>query len=62
MKFEYIPVSYFQQMACAYTILLMAIYWVTEVVPLAVTSLLPLVFYPLLGVLKAKEVILFVPI
>ena len=34
----------------------MAVYWVTEVVPLAVTALLPLVFYPLLGVVKAKNV------
>lgn len=45
-----------QESACAYTILLMAIYWVTEVVPLAVTALLPLVLYPLLGVLPAKTV------
>jgi len=45
-----------RQMACAYTILVMAIYWVSEVVPLAVTSLLPLVFYPFLGVVPAKMV------
>uniref|UniRef100_H2YIN6 Citrate transporter-like domain-containing protein n=1 Tax=Ciona savignyi TaxID=51511 RepID=H2YIN6_CIOSA len=41
---------------CAYTILVMAVYWVTEVVPLAVTALLPLVFYPFLGVLPASKV------
>ena len=34
----------------------MAVYWVTEVVPLAVTALLPLVLYPLLGVVPAKDV------
>ncbi len=34
----------------------MAIYWVTEVVPLAVTALLPLFLYPILGVVKAKDV------
>jgi len=34
----------------------MAVYWVSEVLPLAVTSLLPLVFYPILGVLEAKTV------
>uniref|UniRef100_H2YIN5 Citrate transporter-like domain-containing protein n=1 Tax=Ciona savignyi TaxID=51511 RepID=H2YIN5_CIOSA len=45
-----------QEMACAYTILVMAVYWVTEVVPLAVTALLPLVFYPFLGVLPASKV------
>nr|CAB3266108.1 solute carrier family 13 member 5-like [Phallusia mammillata] len=43
------------ELACAYTILLMAIYWVSEVVPLAVTALLPLVFYPFLGVVTAKR-------
>jgi len=47
----------FQELACAYTILLMAIYWISEVVPLAVTALLPLVFYPLLGVVNAKKVV-----
>lgn len=34
----------------------MAVFWITEVTPLAVTSLLPLVIFPILGVLKAKEV------
>lgn len=34
----------------------MAVYWVTEVTPLAVTSLLPLLIFPFLGVLKAKVV------
>nr|XP_039252021.1 solute carrier family 13 member 5-like [Styela clava] len=48
--------EYFERSACAYTILLMAVYWVSEVVPLAVTALLPLVLYPLLGVLPASVV------
>ena len=34
----------------------MAVYWVTEVVELAVTALLPLVLFPLLGVLGSKDV------
>ena len=34
----------------------MAVYWITEVCPLAVTSLLPLILFPLLGVVEAKEV------
>ncbi len=33
----------------------MAVYWVTEVVPLAVTALLPLILFPALGVLTARE-------
>ncbi|XP_074637519.1 Na(+)/citrate cotransporter-like isoform X1 [Acropora palmata] len=41
---------------CAYCILVMAVYWVTEVVDLAVTALLPLVLFPLFGVLGSKQV------
>jgi sodium-dependent dicarboxylate transporter 2/3/5 len=38
------------------TALLMAIWWITEVIPLAVTSLLPVVLFPLLGVMNGKDV------
>ncbi|KAK3731052.1 hypothetical protein QZH41_019211, partial [Actinostola sp. cb2023] len=41
---------------CAYGILVMAVYWVTEVIPLAVTALLPMVLFPLLGVVGSKEI------
>lgn len=34
----------------------MAVYWIFEVTPIAVTSLLPLLIFPLLGVLPAKDV------
>ena len=34
----------------------MAGWWVSEVVPLAITSLLPIVLFPLLGVMNGKEV------
>ena len=36
--------------------LLMAIWWVSEAIPLAVTALVPLVLFPFLGVLDGKEV------
>jgi sodium-dependent dicarboxylate transporter 2/3/5 len=36
--------------------MIMAIYWTTESCSLAVTSLLPLLLFPILGVLKAKEI------
>uniref|UniRef100_A0A8C3VCJ8 Solute carrier family 13 member 5 n=1 Tax=Catharus ustulatus TaxID=91951 RepID=A0A8C3VCJ8_CATUS len=39
---------------CGYIIIIMAVYWCTEVIPLAVTSLMPVVFLPLLGVRSAK--------
>uniref|UniRef100_H0ZF31 Solute carrier family 13 member 5 n=1 Tax=Taeniopygia guttata TaxID=59729 RepID=H0ZF31_TAEGU len=43
---------------CAYVIIIMAVYWCTEVMPLAVTSLMPVVFFPLLGVQTSKKVCL----
>jgi sodium-dependent dicarboxylate transporter 2/3/5 len=36
--------------------LLMAVWWITEVVPLAVTSLLPVALFPLFGIMDGKEV------
>ena len=36
--------------------LLMAVWWITEAVPLAVTSLLPVALFPLLGILDARIV------
>ncbi len=35
---------------------LMAIWWITDAIPLAATAMLPLVLYPLLGIMKGKEV------
>ncbi|MDD3877518.1 MAG: SLC13 family permease [Bacteroidales bacterium] len=36
--------------------LLMSVWWITEAVPLAVTSLLPVVLFPLFGVMDGKDV------
>ncbi|XP_059853501.1 Na(+)/citrate cotransporter isoform X3 [Delphinus delphis] len=41
---------------CAYVIILMAIYWCTEVIPLAVTALMPALFFPLFKILDSKQV------
>ncbi|ESN98503.1 hypothetical protein HELRODRAFT_84633, partial [Helobdella robusta] len=41
---------------CAYTILVMATFWITEVIPLPATALIPLIFYPFLGVMPGKDV------
>lgn len=35
---------------------LMAIWWITDAIPLAATSLLPLVLFPLMGIMKGKDV------
>ncbi|NXP58532.1 S13A5 protein, partial [Chloropsis cyanopogon] len=47
-----------QEARCGYIIIIMAVYWCTEVIPLAVTSLMPVVFFPLLGVQTSKKVCL----
>ena len=36
--------------------ILMAIWWITEVVPLAITSLIPVALFPLLGIMSGKDV------
>ncbi|XP_015994262.1 solute carrier family 13 member 5 isoform X1 [Rousettus aegyptiacus] len=41
---------------CAYVIILMAIYWCTEVIPLAVTSLMPALLFPLLKIMDSNQV------
>ncbi|XP_037665529.1 solute carrier family 13 member 5 isoform X1 [Choloepus didactylus] len=41
---------------CAYVVILMAIYWCTEVLPLAVTSLMPACLFPLFKILDSKKV------
>ena len=34
----------------------MAVWWITEAIPLAATALLPIVLYPLLGIMRGREV------
>ncbi|XP_066951651.1 Na(+)/citrate cotransporter-like isoform X2 [Macrobrachium rosenbergii] len=41
---------------CAYVILVMATYWVTEAIPLAVTALIPVFAFPLFGILGTRAV------
>ena len=38
------------------TALLMATWWITEVIPLAVTSLVPIVLFPLFGIMNGRDV------
>ncbi|XP_004707387.1 solute carrier family 13 member 2 [Echinops telfairi] len=41
---------------CAYAIILMALFWCTEALPLAVTALFPLVLFPMMGIMDASQV------
>ncbi|XP_020658753.3 solute carrier family 13 member 1 isoform X2 [Pogona vitticeps] len=41
---------------CAYTLLVVAIFWLTEALPLAVSALLPALMFPLFGIMASKEV------
>lgn len=45
-----------QEAYCAYSIVLMALLWCTEALPLAVTALFPIILFPLMGILEASEV------
>uniref|UniRef100_A0A3Q3GLT6 Solute carrier family 13 member 3 n=1 Tax=Kryptolebias marmoratus TaxID=37003 RepID=A0A3Q3GLT6_KRYMA len=41
---------------CLYVVVLMATFWCTEALPLAVTAMLPVCLFPTLGILPAKKV------
>jgi len=45
-----------EAMKCAYLIVLMATYWMTEAMPLPITSMIPMVGLPLLGLMSTGEV------
>ncbi|XP_070982659.1 solute carrier family 13 member 2-like [Oncorhynchus clarkii lewisi] len=42
--------------SCGYVIILMALYWCTECMPLAVTGLLPVILFPMMGIMESSEV------
>ncbi|XP_060932952.1 solute carrier family 13 member 1 [Limanda limanda] len=41
---------------CAFVLLLMATYWVTEVIPLSMTAMLPAILFPLFGIMTSTGV------
>ncbi|KAK2493795.1 hypothetical protein MC885_021092 [Smutsia gigantea] len=41
---------------CAYAIILMALLWCTEALPLAITALFPIILFPMMGIMDASEV------
>ena len=46
----------FQQSRCAYVIVVMAMLWLTEAIPIPVTALLPIFMFPMLQVADAKAI------
>ncbi|XP_074124215.1 solute carrier family 13 member 1 [Sminthopsis crassicaudata] len=40
---------------CAYTLFVVAIFWITEALPLSITALLPGLMFPLFGILPSKQ-------
>uniref|UniRef100_A0A4W5LL07 Solute carrier family 13 member 2 n=1 Tax=Hucho hucho TaxID=62062 RepID=A0A4W5LL07_9TELE len=42
--------------SCGFVIILMALYWCTECMPLAVTGLLPVILFPMMGIMESSEV------
>jgi len=45
-----------QEATCAFIILVMAVYWVTEALPINVTGLLPVFMFPMFGVMTSVDV------
>ena len=39
---------------CGYSLIIIVVYWITECLPLAITSLLPVVLFPLFAILDSK--------
>lgn len=40
---------------CIYVIVVMAGFWITEALPIPITSLIPVAFFPLMGILNSPE-------
>lgn len=45
-----------QQANCAFVLIVMSIYWTTECLPIGVTSLIPIVLFPLFGIISSKVI------
>lgn len=40
---------------CLYVVIVMALFWVTEALPLPITSMIPIVVFPLMGILSTSQ-------
>ncbi len=41
---------------CAFVVIIMIVFWLSEAIPIGVTSLFPVVFFPILGILPSDKV------
>ncbi|KAK3514172.1 hypothetical protein QTP70_005103 [Hemibagrus guttatus] len=41
---------------CGFVLILMAVYWCSECLPLAITALLPVIFFPMMRIMTAEDV------
>ncbi len=41
---------------CAFVVICMVVFWLTEAIPIGVTSLLPVVLFPMLGIMPSEKV------
>uniref|UniRef100_A0A3P9APR0 Solute carrier family 13 member 3 n=1 Tax=Esox lucius TaxID=8010 RepID=A0A3P9APR0_ESOLU len=51
-----LPIGLMKEGKCLYVVLLMAVFWCTEALPLAVTAMLPVCLFPTMGILQSKIV------
>ncbi|XP_063708844.1 protein I'm not dead yet-like [Culicoides brevitarsis] len=57
--FAFLPIMIFNEgtaYRCMYVVLCMAVFWITEAIPMAITALIPTVAFPMLGILDTDEV------
>eukprot|EP00057_Strongylocentrotus_purpuratus_P033167 XP_790428.3 PREDICTED: solute carrier family 13 member 5 [Strongylocentrotus purpuratus] len=55
--FGWVPIAFNNSIGhMAYCIIIMALYWMTECLPLAATALLPILLFPLFGIQKSSDV------
>ncbi|ELU14804.1 hypothetical protein CAPTEDRAFT_121548 [Capitella teleta] len=45
-----------QEVECAYVVMVMAIYWMTAVIPMGITGLLPVIMFPMFGLVSVPDV------
>src|SRR5680860_352358 len=58
--YQFVPaVDFPQAPTMAAIVVIMAVFWIFEVVPIAITSLFPIFLFPLLGILDTKATALF---